>query len=254
MQLDKSIPAVVTGGASGLGAATVRALAAAGAKVAVLDRNAAGAEAVGKEVGGIGLGCDVTDEKGSEAALAKAAQAIGAPRILVNCAGIGVAERIVGRDAPMPLANFKRVIDINLIGSFNMMRLAAAAMAKLEPVATGERGVIVNTSSIAAFEGQLGQAAYAASKGAIASLTLPAAREFARAGIRVMAIAPGLLLTPMFDGVPEAAREGLRALTLYPPRLGHPEEFAKLVLHIVDNELLNGEVIRLDGAIRLPPR
>jgi NAD(P)-dependent dehydrogenase (short-subunit alcohol dehydrogenase family) len=254
MKLDNTIAAVVTGGASGLGAATARGLAAAGAKVAVLDRNAAGAEAVGKEIGGVGFACDVTDEKGSEAALAKASQAIGVPRVLVNCAGIGVAERIVGRDGPMPLANYKRVIDVNLIGSFNMLRLAAAAMSKLEPVATGERGVIINTSSIAAFEGQLGQAAYASSKGAIASLTLPAAREFARVGIRVMAIAPGLLLTPMFDTVPEAAREALRALTLYPPRLGHPEEFAKLVLHIVDNELLNGEVIRLDGAIRLPPR
>ncbi len=246
--------ALVTGGASGLGAATARRLAGQGAKVGIIDLNADGAKAVGAEIGGAGVGCDVTSAEAVEAALAELSDTVGVPRIVVNCAGIGVAERIVGRGGPMPLGNFTRVVDINLFGTFNVMRLAAAAMAGLEPVSTGERGVIVNTASVAAFEGQIGQAAYAASKGAIVSMTLPAAREFARVGVRVMTIAPGILMTPMFDNVPDAVREGLLSITQFPPRLGEPEEYAHLVQHIAENPLLNGEVIRLDGAVRLPPR
>lgn len=246
--------ALVTGGASGLGAAAARRLAGQGARVAVLDLNAGGAEAVGRELGGVGLGCDVASPEAVAAALDQAAEAVGAPRIVVNCAGIGPAARIVGRNGPMPLAEFSRVIEINLIGTFNVMRLAAAAMAGLEPQETGERGVVVNTASVAAFEGQIGQAAYAASKGGVAALTLPAAREFARSGIRVVTIAPGILETPMFDGVPDAVREGLRAITQFPPRLGAPDEYAQLVQHIAENPLLNGETVRLDGAVRLPPR
>ena len=248
------ISALVTGGASGLGAASARRLAEKGAKVGIVDLNGGGAQAVAAEIGGAGVGCDVTSPEAMEAALAEISDAVGVPRVVVNCAGIGVAGRIVGRGGPMPLEEFTRVVDINLFGTFNVMRLAAAAMSGLDPVATGERGVIVNTASVAAFDGQIGQAAYAASKGAIASMTLPAAREFARAGVRVMTIAPGILETPMFDGVPEAVREGLLSITQFPQRLGLPEEYAHLVQHIVENPLLNGEVIRLDGAIRLPPR
>ena len=248
------ISALVTGGASGLGAASARRLAGLGAKVGIVDLNGDGAKAVGAEIGGAGVGCDVTSPEAMEAALAEISDAMGVPRIVVNCAGIGVAGRIVGRGGPMPLEEFTRVVDINLFGTFNVMRLAAAAISGLDPVATGERGVIVNTASVAAYDGQIGQAAYAASKGAIASMTLPAAREFARAGVRVMTIAPGILETPMFDGVPEAVREGLLSITQFPPRLGLPEEYAHLVQHIVENPLLNGETIRLDGAVRLPPR
>lgn len=246
--------ALVTGGASGLGGATARALAAAGARVAILDLNAEGAEAMAKELDGIALPCDVTDPAAVAAALAKAEEAIGTPRILVNCAGIGVAERIVGRDGPMELENFARVININLIGSFNVLRLTAAAIQKLDPLDTEERGVIINTASVAAFDGQIGQAAYSASKGGIAALTLPAAREFGRFGIRVVTIAPGILETPMFDILPDAAREALIGITVFPQRLGYAEEYAKLAMAIVDNPLLNGETIRLDGAIRMPPR
>ncbi len=249
-----NVAAVVTGGASGLGGATATALAEAGAKVAVLDLNGDGAKAVAKDIGGLGFECDVTDANAVEAALRQVNDGIGVPRIAVNCAGIGVAERIVGREGPMPLENFARVININLIGSFNVLRLAAAAMTGLDELDEGERGVIVNTASVAAYEGQVGQAAYAASKGGIASLTLPAARELARFGVRVVTIAPGLIETPMFDGLPDAAREALNALTQYPHRLGLPEEYAALIMHIAANKLLNGEVIRLDGGIRLPPR
>ena len=249
-----NMAAVVTGGASGLGGATARALAGAGAKVAVLDVNGDGAAAMAKEIGGLGFECDVTDPDAVEAALGQVNDGIGVPRIVINCAGIGVAERIVGRAGPMPLENFARVININLIGTFNVLRLAAAEMSKLDELDEGERGVIVNTASIAAFEGQVGQAAYASSKGGIAGLTLPAARELARFGIRVVAIAPGLIETPMFDGLPDGARDALISITQYPHRLGYPEEYASLIMHIAENRLLNGEVIRLDGAIRLPPR
>ncbi len=246
--------AVVTGGASGLGGATARALAEAGARVAILDLNADGADAMARELDGVSAPCDVTDPAAVAAALAKAEEAHGAARILVNCAGIGVAERIVGRGGPMELENFARVININLIGSFNVMRLAVAAMQTLDPLPTEERGVVINTASVAAFDGQIGQAAYAASKGGIAALTLPAAREFGRFGIRVMTIAPGILETPMFDTLPDAAREALVAITVFPQRLGYAEEYAKLAMAIFDNPLLNGETIRLDGAIRMPPR
>ncbi len=253
MRID-GVAALVTGGASGLGEATARRLAGAGAKVAVIDLNADGAKSIGTALGGIGLACDVTSPEAVEAALAEIVGAVGTPQIVVNCAGIGPAERIVGRNGPMALENFKRVIEVNLIGTFNVMRLTAAAMANVEPQETGERGVIVNTASVAAFEGQLGQAAYAASKGGVASLTLPAAREFARSGIRVVTIAPGILETPMFDGVPDSVRQGLLGICQFPPRLGRPDEYAQLVQHIAENTLLNGETIRLDGAVRLPPR
>ena len=250
----RDVAALVTGGASGLGAATAKRLAGAGAKVAVVDLNGEGAAALGKEISGIGLACDVTSPEGVEAVIGQATVAIGIPQIVVNCAGIGTAERIMGRSGAMALENFSQVIQVNLIGTFNVMRLAAAAMAEAEPQETGERGVIVNTSSVAAFEGQIGQAAYSASKGGVAALTLPAAREFARAGIRVVTIAPGILETPMFDGVPDAVREGLIEITQFPKRLGEPDEYAQLVQHIAENTLLNGETIRLDGAVRLPPR
>ncbi len=246
--------ALVTGGASGLGAATVRALAAAGAKVAVLDLNEAAAKAVAAEVGGVAVPCDVAQAESGAAAVAAARAAHGPARILVNCAGIGVAGRIVGRDGPMNLADFKRVIDINLIGSFNLMRLAAADMMPLGALDEGERGVIVSTASVAAYEGQIGQAAYSASKGGIVALTLPAAREFARAGIRVNAIAPGLFQTPMMAGLPEEAQESLGASVPFPARLGRPEEYARLVMAIIANPMINGETIRLDGALRMAPR
>jgi NAD(P)-dependent dehydrogenase (short-subunit alcohol dehydrogenase family) len=246
--------ALVTGGASGLGAATARALAGAGAKVAVLDVNVEAAASVAKEIGGIALLCDVADAKSAEDAVAKAKVAHGAARVLVNCAGIGPAQRIVGREGPMPLDAFKRVIDINLIGSFNLMRLAAADMTALPALEDGERGVIISTASVAAYEGQIGQAAYSASKGGIVALTLPAAREFARSGVRVNAIAPGLFATPLLLGMPQNVQESLAQSVPFPTRFGKPEEYASLVLHIVGNPMINGETIRLDGAIRMQPK
>ncbi len=246
--------ALVTGGGSGLGAATAAALAEAGARVAVLDRNAEAAAAIAARIGGFAATVDVTDPAGAEAALAAAEAALGPPRVLVNCAGIGTAGRILGRDGPLALEDFSRVIAVNLIGTFNMLRLAAARMSTLEPGTDGERGVVVNTASVAAYEGQVGQAAYAASKAGVVGLTLPAARELARSGVRVMTIAPGLIETPMFDGVPETLRQGLAASVPFPSRLGRPEEYAALVLHICANRYLNGEVIRLDGALRMAPR
>jgi NAD(P)-dependent dehydrogenase (short-subunit alcohol dehydrogenase family) len=246
--------ALVTGGASGLGAATARALAKAGTKVAVLDVNAEAAAALAREIGGLAVACDVADAKSAEAAVAKATSAHGAARVLINCAGIGPAQRIVGREGPMPLEAFKRVIDINLIGSFNLMRLAASDMIGLAPLEDGERGVIVSTASVAAYEGQIGQAAYSASKGGIVALTLPAAREFARSGIRVNAIAPGLFATPLLLGMPQPVQEGLAQSVPFPTRFGKPEEYAALVLHIIENAMINGEVIRLDGALRMAPK
>ena len=246
--------AIVTGGGSGMGAATGRALAAAGARVALLDVNLAAAESVAAEFGGLALNCDVSDGGAAERAVAAAREAHGAARIAVNCAGIATGGRVVGRDGPHDLDQFRRTIEINLIGSFNILRLAAADMAPLEPLEDGERGVIVSTASVAAYEGQIGQAAYSASKGGIAAMTLPIARELARHGIRVMAVAPGLIATPMMTGLPPEVQESLVATTLYPKRLGHAEEFADLVLHIAANRLLNGEVIRLDGAVRLAPK
>ena len=246
--------ALVTGGASGLGAATARALAKAGAKVAVLDVNAEAAQAIAKEIGGLAVKCDVADAQSAESAVAAAKAAHGAARVLVNCAGIGPAQRIVGRDGPMPLDAFKRVIDVNLIGSFNLMRLAAAGMTALPALEDGERGVIVSTASVAAYEGQIGQAAYSASKGGIVALTLPAAREFARSGIRVNAIAPGLFATPLLASLPQAVQDSLGQSVPFPARLGKPDEYAALVLHIIENAMLNGEVIRLDGALRMAPK
>lgn len=246
--------AIVTGGASGLGAATADKLASQGAKVAVFDLNRDAAEAQAAKIGGIACACDVADPAAAAAALAEVTAKLGAPRVLINCAGIGVAKRVVGRDGPMKLEEFERVVRINLLGSFNMLRLAAAAMATLEPLAHGERGVVVNTASVAAFDGQIGQAAYAASKGGVAAMTLPIAREFASLGIRVMTIAPGLFKTPLVSILPQEAQDSLAAAIPFPRRLGLPEEFAHLAASIVENSYINGEVIRLDGALRMAPR
>ena len=250
----KGHAAVVTGGASGLGAATAALLLRAGAKVTCMDVNLEAAEAVAKEIGGYAVRCDVTDAEQSAAALAQARERHGAARILVNCAGVGPARRIVGRDGPMPLSDFERVIKVNLIGTFNMMRLAAADMQGLSPLAEGERGVMITTASVAAFEGQVGQAAYSASKGGVAALTMPAAREFAQFGIRVMCIAPGIFRTPMLIAIPEESQKSLAASVPFPKALGRPDQYASLVRHIIENSYLNGEVIRLDGALRMAPR
>lgn len=247
--------AIVSGGASGLGRATAEALAATGVKVTILDVNEAAAAAAARETHGFAIGCDVTDATGVEAAVAAARQRHGPARIAVNCAGIGTAGRIVGRDGPLPLDAFRRVIEVNLVGSFNILRVAAAEMIALDPLAEGERGIIVSTASVAAYEGQTGQAAYSASKGGIVSLTLPAARELARYGVRVVAIAPGVFETPMVEGLPENVRDSLAASVPFPRRLGRPAEYAALVLHhLCQNSMINGEVIRLDGALRMAPR
>ncbi|MEQ8445951.1 MAG: SDR family NAD(P)-dependent oxidoreductase [Pelagibacterium sp.] len=246
--------AIVTGAASGLGAATAKTLAEAGARVAIFDREAEKGAIVATQIGGRFFPCDVADAASAEAAIADAMAALGTPSILVNCAGIGTAARIVGRDGPMPLDAFERVIRVNLVGSFNMMRLAADAMQQNEPDANGQRGVVISTASVAAFEGQIGQAAYAASKGGIVSLTLPAAREFARFGVRVLAIAPGLFMTPLLEELPTEAIDALGQSIPNPARLGKPEEFANLVLAMVGNDYLNGEVVRLDGALRMAPK
>jgi NAD(P)-dependent dehydrogenase (short-subunit alcohol dehydrogenase family) len=247
--------ALISGGASGLGRATAAALAASGAKITLLDIDGAAAEAAAAPLGGLGLACDVTQADATERALAAAREKHGAARIVVNCAGIGRAGRIVDRDgSPMPLEQFRQVIEVNLIGSFNLLRLAAADMATLDPLADGERGVIVLTASIAAYDGQIGQAAYSASKGGVVSLTLPAARELARYGVRVVGIAPGVFATPMLAGLPPAAQDSLAANVPFPQRLGQPDEYASLVQHICANRMLNGEVIRLDGALRMAPR
>jgi NAD(P)-dependent dehydrogenase (short-subunit alcohol dehydrogenase family) len=246
--------ALVTGGGSGLGAATARALAASGAKVAVLDINEKAAAAIAAEIGGLAVPCNVADAASAEKAVAAARAAHGAARILINCAGIGPAARIVGREGPMPLDAFRQVIEINLIGSFNLMRLAAADMVGVEPLTDGERGIIISTASVAAYEGQIGQAAYSASKGGIVALTMPAAREFARSGIRVNTIAPGLFATPLLLGMPQNVQDSLAASVPFPSRFGTPQEYAKLALHITDNAMLNGETIRLDGALRMAPK
>ena len=245
------VAAIVTGGGSGLGAATGRALAAAGAKVALLDLNEGAAAEVAGEIGGIALPCDVGDAASAEAAVARAAEAHGPARILVNCAGVATAGRIVGRNGPLDLAAYSKVIQVNLIGSFNLMRLVAAGALSLDPLEGGERGVIISTASVAAYEGQVGQAAYASSKAGIVGLTLPAAREFAPAGIRVCAIAPGIFETPMLRGLPQEVQDSLGAAVPFPSRLGKPEEYAQLAMAIIDNPMLNGEVIRLDGALRM---
>jgi NAD(P)-dependent dehydrogenase (short-subunit alcohol dehydrogenase family) len=246
--------AIVTGGASGLGLATAEMLAAGGARVALLDLDADRVAAAAGRLGGLGAPCDVADAASAELAINAARDAHGPAQILVNCAGIAPPARIVGRSGPMPLPDLARVIEVNLIGTFNLLRLAAADMATLEPDEGGERGVIVNTASVAAFEGQIGQAAYAASKGGVAALTLPAARELARHGIRVVTIAPGIFATPMLMGLPENVQQSLAASVPFPKRLGQPAEYAALVEHILMNPMLNGEVIRLDGALRMPPQ
>ena len=250
----KGEAAIVTGGGSGIGADVARHLAKAGAKVTVLDVNREGAEAVAKEIGGLGLECDIASAASGEAAVAAATKAHGAARILVNVAGILIPGRILGKEGPLPLEKFARVIEVNLIGTFNMMRLAAAEMAKLPALTDGERGVIVSTSSVAAYEGQIGQAAYAASKAGIVGLTLPAARDLARSGIRVNAIAPGLIATPMMLNLPPDVQKALGESVPFPARLGHAHEVSRLVLHIIENGLINGEVIRLDGALRMGPK
>ncbi|MFZ3350751.1 MAG: SDR family NAD(P)-dependent oxidoreductase [Xanthobacteraceae bacterium] len=250
----KGHAAVVTGGASGLGAATARMLAEAGAKVALFDVNQKAAAEVAIDIKGIAIACDVTDSASTERAFAKAAADHGTARILINCAGVGPAKRIVGRDGPMPLDEFARVISINLIGTFNAMRLAATAMQSVSPLAEGERGVIICTASVAAYEGQIGQAAYAASKGGVVGLIMPAAREFAQFGIRVNGIAPGIFSTPMLHALPEAAQQSLAASVPFPKLLGQPPQYAALVRHIIENRYLNGETIRIDGALRMGPR
>jgi len=251
--------ALVTGGASGLGAQTARELARRGAKVAVLDRNGDGAKAVAAEIGAygqaIGIACDITSTDSVLAALDAARAAHGPARLVMNIAGIGTAKRLIGKDGtPMPLEDFKRVVEVNLFGTFNVIRLAAAEIVKLEPLADGERGVIVNTASVAAFDGQVGQEAYAASKGGVVALTLPLARDLAQFGVRVCTIAPGLFLTPLMAELPQAVQDSLAASIPFPKRLGKPEEFAQLCASIVENMALNGEVIRLDGALRMAPR
>lgn len=250
----KGHAALVTGGGSGLGRATAERLAALGAQVAILDIDRDAARAAAAKIGGLGIACDVTSPEATAAAVAEARARHGAARILVNCAGIGPARRIVGRDGPQPLEDFAKVINVNLIGTFNAMRLAAADMQTLAPLEDGERGVIVSTASVAAYDGQIGQAAYAASKGGVVALMLPAAREFAQFGIRVMAIAPGIFNTPMVAGMPEQVQDSLAAAIPFPKMLGRPEQYADLALHIIENRYLNGEVIRLDGAIRMAPR
>ena len=244
---------LITGGASGLGAACVRRLAAAGANVAIADLNAPAGEALAKEIGprAVFIATDVTSADSAQNAITAAIQRFGPLHGLIHCAGILGAARIVGRDAPHDLALFEKVIRVNLVGTFNMLRLTASAMVTNEPNAEGERGVIINTASVAAFEGQIGQAAYAASKGGVAALTLPAARELAKFGIRVVAIAPGIFETAMMDAAPESVRTSLAEQSVFPPRFGQPAEFAQLVQQIIENPMLNGSVIRLDGAVRM---
>jgi NAD(P)-dependent dehydrogenase (short-subunit alcohol dehydrogenase family) len=252
----KDAGAIVAGGASGLGAATARALAGQGANVAIADLDGDRAQALASELGGgaVAFKADVTNEAEVQAAVNGAAEAFGGLRVAVSCAGIGWAERTVGKQGPANLQPFETVVRVNLIGTFNVLRLAAASMAAGEPDAGGERGVVVMTASIAAFDGQIGQTAYAASKGGIVGLTLPAARDLARQGIRVCTIAPGTFDTPLLAGLPEPAREALGEQIPFPSRLGKPDEFAALACHIAQNPMLNGETIRLDGALRMPPK
>ena len=248
------LSAIVTGGGSGLGEAAARELAAHGARVAILDLARSNGDGVATDLGGVFVEADVTSGEQVERAVADADAAHGGVHLLVNCAGIATAERTVGRDGPASLEGFARTVNVNLIGTFNAIRVAAAAMVRNEPTEDGERGVIVNTASVAAFEGQVGQAAYSASKGGVVGMTLPIARDLARDGVRNNTIAPGLFLTPMLLGLPEEAREALGGVTPFPARLGKPEEYARLVRAIIENPMINGETIRLDGALRLAPR
>jgi NAD(P)-dependent dehydrogenase (short-subunit alcohol dehydrogenase family) len=247
--------ALVTGGGSGLGEATARELARLGAKVAVLDINLANAQQVAADIGGVAIQCDITDGASLQAAIEQAAAAHGPARILAHIAGIGAAKRVIGKDGnAAPLEDFTRIVNVNLIGTYNAARLFAAACAKLDPLEDGERGVMVFTASVAAFDGQVGQQAYSASKGGVVGMTLPMARDLAQHGIRVCTIAPGLFSTPLMRTLPEPVQASLAASIPFPPRLGKPEEFAALAAHIVTNTHLNGEVIRLDGALRMAPR
>lgn len=251
MEINNNV-AIITGGGSGMGAETAKALSEQGAKVAVLDRNLIAAETIAKEINGLAVQCDVVDAIDAERALAEVTDKLGPVRICVNCAGIAPAKRIVGREGPMPLGEFEKTIQVNLIGTFNIMRLAAAIMIKQEPFPNHqERGVIINTASVAAYEGQIGQAAYSASKGGVCALTLPAARELGDFNVRVMTIAPGLIQTPLLAGLPQDIQESLSKQIPFPKRFGLAEEYASLVVHIIQNPYLNGEVIRLDGGLRM---
>ena len=247
--------AIVTGGGSGIGAEVARSLAAAGAKVTLLDLKEDAAKQVAHEIKGLAIRCDVSDSAHVAAALRASKEAHGVARICINCAGIAPAKRVVGKQGPMRLEEFIQVINVNLIGTFNVLRLVADEMSQLEPLnAQGERGIIINTASVAAYEGQIGQAAYSASKGGIVSMTLPIARELAQFGIRVNTIAPGIVETPMLLGLSHAVQESLAQSVPFPKRLGKPEEFARLAMHIIENEYINGTTIRLDGAIRMAPK
>ncbi len=249
-----NVTALVTGAGSGMGAVTARMLAERGARVAVLDLDLDRARQTAESIGGLAVSADVSNGPSVEAALQQVVDELGAPRVAVSCAGIAPASRIVGREGPHELDLYQQVINVNLVGTFNVLRLASARMATLEPISeSGSRGVIVNTASVAAYEGQIGQAAYSSSKGGVVALTLPAARELARFGIRVMTLAPGLIGTPMLLNMPAPVQDSLAGQVPFPQRFGRAEEFAELVLHIIDNEMLNGEVIRLDGAIRMQP-
>jgi len=252
MQIQNNV-FIVTGGASGLGAATARMIVEAGGKVVIADVQAEAGEALAKELGQKFVKCDVTSEADGKAVV-EAAAAMGMLRGLVNCAGVAPAVKTVGKDGPHPLDVFQRTVNINLVGTFNMARLAADAMGKLDAVESGERGVIINTASVAAFDGQIGQAAYGASKAAVAGMTLPMARDLSRSGIRVMTIAPGIFETPMLMGMPQEVRDSLGKMVPFPPRLGVPQEYAHLAKAIIENVMLNGETIRLDGAIRMQPK
>lgn len=250
----KNCAAIVTGGASGMGRATAIKLSQMGAKVALFDLNKEAAEKVAAEINGYAVACDVTQPESVEAAILAAQKQHGTARICINCAGIVHGRRMVNQQGPMPLEEFRKVIEINLLGTFNVMSRASAHMFALPELADGERGIIINTASVAAFEGQIGQTAYSSSKGGIVALTLPAARELAQFGIRVMTIAPGLVDTPMFDKISPEARASLAAMVPFPKRLARPEEYASLAVHIIENTMLNGEVIRLDGGIRMQPK
>lgn len=251
---DKAV--LVSGGASGLGGACVRLMREAGANVIIADLNEVTGQALAEELGQSArfVKTNVTDEDSVKGVVQAAVDNFGGLHVAINCAGIATAERVLGKDGPLPLANFSKVIQVNLIGTFNVIRLASAAMSNNQPTEGGERGVIINTASVAAFDGQIGQAAYSASKGGVVGMTLPIARELARYGIRVMTIAPGIFDTPMLAGLPEPARVSLGQQVPFPPRLGKPSEYAALARHIIENEMLNGEVIRLDGAIRMAPK
>lgn len=249
----KDTPVLITGGASGLGEATAERLARQGAKVAILDVQTERAQTVAERIGGIAVHCDVTSAESAQEAIVIAREKHGVARVLVNCAGAGSGKRVVGKSGPMPLEDFTKIINLNLVGTFNMTRLAAADMIASDPIGE-ERGVILFTSSVAAFEGQIGQAAYAASKGGVASMTIQLAREFAQFGVRVMTIAPGIFLTPLLYTASPEVQESLANGIPFPRRLGQPDEFADLVSHIVGNRYLNGEIIRIDGATRMAPR